>query len=239
MIVDIFIPCFVDQFFPDTGFNMVKLLKKAGCSVNYNTEQTCCGQVAYNAGYWDECKEVGEKFIKEFPSDRYIVSPSASCVGMIENHYPEIFFNTALHNEYKQVQRNINEFTYFVVNVLKYTNFNSSFKAKITYLDTCCALRECGIKDEPRTLLKNVQGLEIIEMEDSDTCCGFGGIFAIKHEPVSIEMAKLKVEKALATGAEYIVSGDLSCLMHLEGYIQKNKIPIRTMHICDVLAQGL
>ena len=117
MIVDIFIPCFIDQLYPQTGFNMVKVLERAGCDVNYNPEQTCCGQPAFNAGYWDEAKKVGEKFIKEFNNDRYIVSPSASCVGMIKNYYPEMFHNAVLHNEYKQIAKNIHEFSSFLVNV--------------------------------------------------------------------------------------------------------------------------
>jgi L-lactate dehydrogenase complex protein LldE len=125
MVVDIFIPCFVDQLYPNTAMNMVKVLEKVGCDVNYNPEQTCCGQPAFNAGYWDDAKKVGEKFIKEFQNDRYIIAPSASCVGMIKNYYPELFHNSALHNEYKQLAKNIFEFSDFLVNVLKITDVTS------------------------------------------------------------------------------------------------------------------
>jgi L-lactate dehydrogenase complex protein LldE len=238
MLVDIFIPCYIDQMYPQTGINMVKLLEKADCKVNYNTEQTCCGQVAFNAGFWDECKEVGEKFINEFQADRYIVSPSSSCVGMVKNHYPELFFNTALHNENKQIQRNMYEFTQFVVSILKHTQFGASLNAKAVFMDTCCSLRECKAVTEPRQLLANVIGLELFELKNPQTCCGFGGIFSVKNEAISVAMAKEKIEDVLSTGAEIIISTDTSCLMHLQGYITKNNIPLKTMHICDVLASG-
>ena len=122
MIVDIFIPCFIDQFKPEIGFNMIKVLEKVGCSINYNVEQTCCGQPAYHSGNWNECKEVGEKFIKELLNDRYIVSPSDSCAGFVKKQYSELFHNTVLHNEYKEVQKKMFELTDFLVNILKITN---------------------------------------------------------------------------------------------------------------------
>ncbi|MFA6923118.1 MAG: (Fe-S)-binding protein [Bacteroidales bacterium] len=239
MTVDIFVPCFIDQIYPQTAFNMVKILEKLGIEVNYNPEQTCCGQVAFNSGYWDETKKIGEKFIKEFANSKYIVAPSASCVGMVKNYYPELFHNTALHNEYKQIQKNIYEITDFIVNVLNVTDLGSEFYATVTYHDSCAALREYGIKMQPRTLLGKIKGLKLIEMEESETCCGFGGTFSVKNEPISTAMAQQKIENAIKTGAEYIVSTEASCLMHLESYIKKNKLPIRTIHVIDILASGL
>jgi L-lactate dehydrogenase complex protein LldE len=239
MEVDLFIPCFIDQLYPETGFNMVKILEKAGVKVHYNTKQTCCGQMAFNSGFWDEAKKLGEKFIEDFSSSRPIVGPSASCIGYVKNNYNELFYNTAFHNEYKQLQKNIFEITDFLVNVVKVTNFGSVFEHKITYHDSCAALREYKLNDEPRTLLKNVKGLELVEMEDTHTCCGFGGTFAVKFEPISTAMAEQKVHHALETGAEYIVSTDLSCLMHQYGYIKKHKLPLKVAHIVDVLASGL
>ena len=239
MEVDIFIPCFIDQIYPQTGFNMVKVLEKAGVKVHYNTEQTCCGQFAFNGGYWDEAKKLGVKLIKDFDNNRPVVGPSASCIGYIRNYFDELFHNTAYHNEYKQLQRNIFEITDFLVNVIKVTDFGSVFEHKVTYHDSCAAMREYGLKDEPRTLLKNVKGLELIEMADTDTCCGFGGTFAVKFEPISAAMAEQKVEHALDTGAEYIVSTDSSCLMHQLGYIKKHKLPLKVAHVMDVLASGI
>jgi L-lactate dehydrogenase complex protein LldE len=155
---------------------------------------------------------------------------------MVRNYYPEMFHNTALHNECKQLQRNIFEFTDFLVNVLKVKDVGASFKGKVTYHDACAALREYGIKDEPRSLLKNVHGLELIEMKNTDVCCGFGGTFSVKHEAISTAMGEQKVQNALDTGAEYIVSTEASCLLHLEGYIKKHNLPIKTLHIADILA---
>jgi L-lactate dehydrogenase complex protein LldE len=141
-----------------------------------------------------------------------------------------------LHLEYRQLQKNIIEFTDFMVNTLKKTDLNATFEHKVTFHDSCASLREYGLKDEPRTLLANVKGLELVEMKERDVCCGFGGTFSVKNEPISTAMAQQKVENALETGAEYIISTDSSCLMHLDGYIRKHDLPIKTIHIIDVLA---
>ncbi len=238
MLIDLFIPCFVDQIYPDTAFNMIKVLERLGCAVNYNPNQTCCGQPAFNAGFWDQCKEVGEKFIRDFSNDRYIVAPSASCVGMVKNYYPELFHNTALHNEYKQIQKNMYEFSDFVVNVLNVTDVGAKLDGVATYHDACSALRECKIKTEPRTLLSKVKGLQLKEMEDVEVCCGFGGTFSVKFESIAVGMAEQKIKHAEATQAEYIISTDLSCLMHLDGYMKKQNKTMKAMHIADVLASG-
>ncbi|MBI9034385.1 MAG: (Fe-S)-binding protein [Bacteroidales bacterium] len=239
MTVDIFIPCFIDQFFPETGFNMIKVLEKLGCKVNYNDKQGCCGQMAFNSGYWDEAKELGEKFIKDFPYERPVIGPSASCVGMVKKNYSKLFHNSSSYNDCKRLQSNIFEFTDFIVNHLKVENVGSKFVGKVTYHHSCAAQREYGLKDEPIRLLKNIEGLELIEMKNTDVCCGFGGTFSVKHEAISTAMAEQKVHHALETGAEYIVSTDSSCLMHQKGYIQKHKLPIKVLHIADVLATGL
>ena len=236
MNVDIFIPCFIDQIYPQTAVNMVKVLEKCGCEVNYNPEQTCCGQPAFNAGFWDEAKEVGEKFIGEFSNSTCIVTPSASCAGMVRNYYSELFHNTSLHSDYKRIRKNMYEFTDFLVNVLKVKDVGASLEGVATYHDSCSALREYGIKKEPRILLENVKGLKLTEMNDVETCCGFGGTFAAKFEPIAVGMVEQKVENALAAKADYIVSTDLSCLMHIDSYVKKNNIPLKIMHIADVLA---
>ncbi|MEP6748520.1 MAG: (Fe-S)-binding protein [Bacteroidota bacterium] len=236
MNVQLFIPCFVDQLYPQTAFNMVKVLEKAGCTVSYNTNQTCCGQPAFNAGFQDEAKAVCGKFIKDFSGADYIVAPSASCVGFVRNYYPQLFDNSSLHNDVKDLQKRTFEFSDFLVNILQVEDVGAVLNGKATYHDSCAALRECKIKQEPRKLLSHVKGLELIEMNDVETCCGFGGTFAVKFEAISISMADQKVNNALATGAEYIISTDLSCLMHIDGYIRHKGIPVKTMHIADVLA---
>ena len=238
MNVELFIPCFVDQLYPETAFNTIRVLEKAGCTVTYNAQQTCCGQPAYNAGYWNDAKEVGNKFLSDFPDDKYIVAPSASCVGMIKNGYNDLFTNTVVHNKCRSIQSNIFELSDFLVNVLKKTYFGAELEGRAVYHDSCSGLRECGIKEEPRLLLSKVHGLEMVEMADTETCCGFGGTFAVKFDAISSAMAEQKINHALAQNAEYIISTDQSCLLHLQGFIDKNSIPLKTMHVADVLANG-
>jgi L-lactate dehydrogenase complex protein LldE len=217
---------------------MVRILEKAGCTVHYNADQTCCGQPAFNAGFQADAKEVCLKFLKDFSGTDYIVSPSASCTGFVRNYYPGLFIDSSFNKEVKAVGKRIYEFSDFLVNVLKLENFNASLTGKATYHDSCSALRECKIKTEPRKLLSHVKGLELIEMADVETCCGFGGSFAVKFESISLAMADQKVNHALKTGAKYLISTDLSCLMHLDGYIRHKGLPLKTLHIADVLSSG-
>jgi L-lactate dehydrogenase complex protein LldE len=238
MNVQLFIPCFVDQLYPQTAMNMVKVLKKLGCTVTYNTNQTCCGQPAFNAGFHNECKEVASKFLKDFSGTDYVIAPSASCTGFVRNYYGKIFDNSSVHNEVKELQKRSYEFSEFLVDVLQIETVGAKLEGKATYHDSCAALRECKIKEAPRKLLNKVEGLELVEMNDVETCCGFGGTFAVKFEAISIAMADQKVNNAIATGAQYMISTDLSCLMHLQGYIKQKGYGIRTLHIADVLANG-
>lgn len=238
MKIELFVPCFVDQLYPETAFNTIKLLEKAGCEVFYNSAQTCCGQPAYNAGYWEQAKETGTKFLNDFSETDYIVAPSASCVGMVKNGFSDLFTNTIVHNKCRNIQSNILELSDFLVNVLKRDYFGAELDGKAVYHDSCSGLRECKIKAEPRQLLSKVHGLEMVEMKDTDMCCGFGGTFSVKFDAISSAMAEQKVNNALEQGAEYVISTDLSCLMHLQGYIDKNNIPLKTMHLADVLANG-
>lgn len=215
---------------------MIKVLERAGCTVSYNSSQTCCGQPAFNAGFWDEAKPVCSKFLKDFAGSDCIVSPSASCVGFVRNYYDKLFDNSSLHHEVTDIGKRIFEFSEFMINILKVDDVGAELNVKATYHDSCAGLRECRIKEEPRRLLSKVKGLSIAEMKDVETCCGFGGTFAVKFEAISIAMGEQKVEHALATGADYIISTDLSCLMHLQGYIDHKNYKLKTMHIADVLA---
>ena len=238
MKIELFIPCFIDQLYPETAFNTIKVLEKAGCTVNYNTKQTCCGQPAYNAGYWEQAKVIGNKFLDDFSGSDYIVAPSASCVGMVKNGFNDLFTNTTVHNKCRSMQGHIFELSDFLINVLHKDYFGAELEGRAVYHDSCSALRECKIKEEPRQLLSKVHGLEMVEMKDTDMCCGFGGTFAVKFDAISSAMAEQKINNALEMEADFIISTDLSCLMHLDGYIKKNNIPIKTMHIADVLANG-
>jgi L-lactate dehydrogenase complex protein LldE len=237
MTVDLFIPCFIDQMFPQTGWNVVKTLEQAGVEVNYNPSQTCCGQPAYNSGYWSHAKKMADKFILDFPNDRPIVVPSASCAGYIRNHYAKILEkDPSKLAEVERLKRNVVEYTDFLVNHLEHSQFQAAFPHKVTYHDACSALREYGLKEEPRLLLSQVKGLELIEMKENTTCCGFGGTFMVKFTPISTAMVEQKVQFALETGAAYIVSTEASCLININSYIEKQKLPIKTLHIADILA---
>ncbi|MEO8822981.1 MAG: (Fe-S)-binding protein [Ginsengibacter sp.] len=238
MKVQIFVPCFVDQLYAETALNMVKVLEKACCDVEYNTNQTCCGQPAFNAGFGEEAKTVAGKFIKDFDTPDYIVAPSASCVGFVRNYYARLFENSSQHNLVKNLTERLFEFTEFLTEILGIENYGAELNVKATYHDSCAALRECKIKESPRRLLAKVKGLEIVEMDDTETCCGFGGTFAVKYPDISLAMADQKIGNVLKTGATHIISTDLSCLMHLQGIITKRSIPLTTLHIADVLASG-
>lgn len=232
MRVQLFIPCFVDQLYPDTAWNMVRILEKCGCTVHYNPEQTCCGQPAFNAGYWDECASVAAKFAGDFDTGDYIVAPGGSCTGFVRNYFDK------LQNGLHPVQKQLFEFTEFLTKVLGIKDVGAELQGRAVYHDACGALRECGIKDAPRELLQHVKGLELSETDDCEVCCGFGGTFAVKFESISAAMAEQKVINAVAVGANYIISTDLSCLMQLEGYIRRNNHALKTLHIVDVLASG-
>jgi L-lactate dehydrogenase complex protein LldE len=238
MKIQLFIPCFVDQLYPSTAFNMVKVLEKVGCTVAYNTNQTCCGQPAFNAGFCNESKAVAEKFLKDFENTDYVVAPSASCVGFIRNYYPTLFEDDVTLQKIKSLGERTFEFSEFLTNVLKIENIGASLNAKATYHDSCAALRECKIKEGPRKLLSNVRGLELIEMKDVETCCGFGGTFSVKFDGISVAMADQKVTNALATGAQCIISTDCSCMMQISGVIKNKNLPLQVMHLADVLATG-
>ena len=239
MEVDLFIPCFIDQLYPETAFNTIKLLEKAGVKVHYNPSQTCCGQVSFNSGHWDETRTLARKFFKDFPNDRPIVSPGASCTAFVKNYYPKIFDKKS--EEYKEVERlrkNMFEITDFLINKLDFVDFGAEFPYKVTYHDACSALREYGIKKEPRKLLSKVKGLELIEMENAEVCCGFGGTFSAKFTGISSAMTEQKVEGALKTGADFITSTEGSCLMNIGAYIRRQHKEIDVIHIVDILASG-
>ena len=239
MTVDLFVSCVIDQFYPMTAMNTLKLLKAAGVEVEYNPEQTCCGKFAFNSGFVDETRSLAEKFLRDFPNNRPIVGISASCVGFIKTRYKEIFHNSSHHLECNRLVGNIYEITDFLVNKLHKDYFEAVFHHKAAYLDSCSALRELGLKDEARQLLSKVNGLELVELKHPEICCGMGkGLFAVQHEAVSSSLADQKLHEAIEAGAEYLITNDMSCLMHLDSYAKKQELPIEVIHIVDVLTSG-
>lgn len=239
MKVEVFIPCFIDQLFPETGFNLIKLLEHVGCEVHYNPEQTCCGQPSYNGGYLQETAQLAKKFIADFAGESIIVSPGSSCTGFIRNHYPSLFTTEEEKQQAQALGTRIYDICDFLVNVLKITNIGAAFREKVTLHESCSALREYKLIDEPIQLLNAVEGLELIELPDAKTCCGFGGTFSAKQPDISSAMVEQKVHNALSTGVSYITSTEASCLMNIAGYIKKHKLPLKTIHIVDILAHNL
>lgn len=234
MNVSLFIPCFVDQLFPQTAVNVKSLLENYGCTVRYNPDQTCCGQPAFNAGHWKTCAPVARKFMHDLAGTEYIVGVGGSCTGFVRNYYVKLFPEDA--KKVRPFALRFFEFTEFLTEVLNISDTGAAFAATAVYHDACGALRECRIKAAPRKLLAHVKGLSLLDAPDSETCCGFGGTFAVKFEPVSIGMGEQKVLNAVKAGADCIISTDWSCLMHLQGYIHRNNIPLKVYHIADVLA---
>ncbi len=237
MNVEVFIPCCVDQFTPQTGVNLIKLLEQLGHKVVYNTSQTCCGRLLYDNGNWEEAKEIGEKFINDFGIRNYIVGCSTSCISYVKNNMSKLFFNTSNHNIYKSVSDKILDITEFLVCTTQTLDVGAYFPHKVSIHYNCHSLNEYNVVEETKLLLQNVKGLEIVSANTNNFCCGYGGMFTLFNEPVSMALAQKKIEQVLSEGAEYIVSSDQSCLLHLESYINKNKIDLKTIHLVDLLSQ--
>ncbi len=236
MKVNLFVPCFIDQFYPEVAQATVKILNKVGVEIIYDRRQTCCGQPAFNSGYWKETLRAARHFLDVFDNGLPVVAPSASCTGFIRRNYHKLSDDSLYQQRVTDLKKRIFELTDFLVNHLGITDLGAEFNARVTYHDACTALREYGIKEEPRKLLANVRGLELVEMDRADQCCGFGGTFAAKFQPISVAMVQQKVESALKTGAQYIVSTEASCFLNIGGYIKKQGLPIQTIHIAEILA---
>jgi len=239
MKVSLFIPCLTDQFFPQVGINLYKVLKKAGAEVDYPTEQTCCGQPAFNSGYHAEAIELAQRFLKVFRNSQYIVAPSGSCTSMVKMFYPEILEDPGLHELLHDITTKTYEFSDFLVNVMGVKDLGVHFPHKVTYHDACHLLRELKVKEAPRDLMRHVRGLELIEMEESESCCGFGGTFSVKYPEISTAMAEDKAATIVRTGAEFVVANDSSCLMQIGGYLSRNGFAAKPIHLADLLGKNL
>jgi L-lactate dehydrogenase complex protein LldE len=239
MKISLFIPCLVDQFFPTVGVNLVKILKKVGVSVDYPMDQTCCGQPAFNSGYHEEAIELAQRFLQVFRGAEYIVSPSGSCTTMVKVFYPEILHDRSLHEALEEVTSKIYEFSDFLVNVLGVRDLGARFPHIVTYHDACHLLRELKVKEAPRELIRHVRDIKFVEMENSETCCGFGGTFSVKFPEISTAMAEDKANAIAQCGAEYVVANDSSCLMQITGYLSRNHIPVKPLHLAELLGRNM
>ena len=235
MRVTLFIPCFVDLMFPQVGISMVNILERLGHSVECPEKLACCGQPAFNSGYWPEARSVAVKVLDELREAEVVVIASGSCGAMLKVFYSELFAGTEHAETAKVLATKCYEFSDFLVSKLGVTELGSRFPAKVTFHDGCHGLRELRNKKPPRQLLAKVRDLELIEMTDVETCCGFGGTFAAKFPMISTAMGDVKCAAALETGAEYIVSNDSSCLMHLQGLLDRQGKKLKTLHLAQVL----
>lgn len=235
--VALFITCLGDQFFPQVGACVVKILRRLDVEVTFNPAQTCCGQPAFNTGYRQEAKEVAARVLGLFDDADYVVAPSGSCTSMVRVFYQELFAgDPGLLKKWERLRDRFYEFSEFLVGVMKVEDLGAHFPHRVTYHDSCHLLRELGIAEPPRKLLHQVRGIELVEMADDQLCCGFGGTFAVKFPEVSVAMGEDKLRAVNQAGAEYLVASDSGCLMHLAGLIHRQGLPLKTLHLAEVLA---
>jgi L-lactate dehydrogenase complex protein LldE len=241
MRVGLFVTCLVDMMRPRIGFAALKLLESAGCEVVVPAAQTCCGQPGYNSGDRNSALALARKVLAEFESCDYVVAPSGSCAGMIRTHYPDVFADQPAELErVKRLCAKTFELTDFLLNVAKLGHVAARFDGTVTYHDSCSGLREMGVKAQPRALLAKVAGLRLVEMNEPETCCGFGGTFALKFGDISTRIADNKCANALATGADAIVLGDLGCMLNIEGRLRRRgDTKTQVLHVAEVLAGQL
>lgn len=233
MRVSLFITCLSDMFFPNTGEAIVRLLKRHGVKVDFPEEQTCCGQPAFNGGFRDEARTMAQQWVKAFRNSEYVVTPSGSCAAMVRMYYRELL------PESKEIAARTFEFSEFMVDILKVEDVGATFKTRAAYHHSCHMSRELGIFHQPLSLLRNVQGLDLVEVPRQDLCCGFGGSFSVKMPEISEAMVCDKVAAVASTNAEILVGSDSSCIMNIGGRMNREGRPIRVMHLAELLWEGV
>jgi L-lactate dehydrogenase complex protein LldE len=238
MNVSVFITCLVDQFFPEVGMSMVSVLRGLGAQVDFPPEQTCCGQPAFNSGFKTEARDLAKRFIAIFEDCEYIVAPSGSCTSMVRVFYKELFHDDPdWKKRAESIATRTYEFSEFVVNVLGVEDVGAVYQGKVALHQSCHLLRELNVRTEPRRLLDAVKGIELVELERADACCGFGGLFSIKYPEISGGILQDKIECVEKSGADVIVASDAGCLMQIAGGLSRQGIATRTMHIAELLAK--
>lgn len=243
----LFVTCIIDQIYPEVGLSTVNVLKRLGVEVDFPSGQTCCGQPAFNSGFWRDAMPLARRTIDVLQSDRYIVVPSGSCASMIRVFYAELFHDQPeMQTRISSLASRTFELSEFIVDVLGITDLNPYMEEeptnparKITYHEGCHLRRELGALTQPRTLLDSLPGVELVEMEQSEVCCGFGGTFSVKYPEISGAMLTDKIDNAAATGADGVTACDSSCLMHIGGGIEKRGIPIEPLHLATLIDEQL
>jgi len=236
--VSLFVTCLVDQLWPSVGTSAVEVLRRAGCEVVFDERQTCCGQPAFNTGYRGEARRLAERFIEIFEDGRAdaVVSPSGSCTAMV-HHFRELFSDDdAWRARARRLAERTHEFGSFLVNVLGVEDLGASFRGRVTWHDACHGLRDLGVREEPRRLLRRVRGAEFVEMANADACCGFGGTFSVKYPEISVAILDNKIAAIEQAGVRAVVSADASCLMQIGGRLARRNSEVRAMHLAELLA---
>lgn len=235
--VGLFVTCLVDLHRPSVGFAAIRLLEQAGCKVEVPTSQSCCGQPAFNSGDDNSSRDIAKNVINTFADFDYVVAPSGSCAGMIIEHYPELFKDDAQWREKAAcLVARCHELLSFLVDVRGMVNFDAAFHERVTYHDSCSGMRELSVKQQPRKLMDNVEGLQLTEMEDTDVCCGFGGTFCVKYPDISERMVSDKVALARQSNTDVLLGGDMGCLLNISGRMSRLQEPMRVYHVAEVLA---
>lgn len=238
MRVSLFVTCLVDQLWPAVGTSAVEVLRRAGCEVVFDERQTCCGQPAFNTGYRADARRLARRFIEVFEDGGadYVVCPSGSCTAMA-HHFHELFADDEpWRRRAEALAARTHEFGGFLLNVLKVEDVGASFKGRLTWHDACHGLRDLGLREEPRKLLRGVRGAEFVELANADSCCGFGGTFSVKYPEISVAILDNKIDAIERAGVRAVVSGDASCLMQIGGRLTRNNSTVRTMHLAELLA---
>lgn len=231
------ITCLGDIFFPEVGVSIVRLLRRLGVTVDFPTGQTCCGLPLFNSGYHEEAARVARRTIPLFTDSQYVVVPSGSCAWMVKKEYPGLFKDEpALQAQAESLAGRTYELSQFLVNVLKVTVLDSSFKGKVAYHDSCHLLRGLGESESPRVLLRNAKGIELVELPGADECCGFGGSFSVRLPEVSASILDRKLRHVEATGADCLVACDAGCLMQLGGGLARKGSRVRAVHLAQLMA---
>ncbi len=241
--VGLFIPCYVDQLYPDVAFATAEVLERFGCTVEFPPEQTCCGQPMANTGCVEDARPLAEMFLRVFERFEYVVAPSGSCVAMVRAHYEEFFHGS---EQYLKVRGRLFELTEFLVDVLKVAPITDKFPYRVGLHQSCHGLRELRLGSssevvgpkfsKAKELLENLEGIQLVDLQRADECCGFGGTFAVNEEAVSCMMGLDRIHDHEQAGAEVLTANDMSCLMHLQGLISRKKKPLKVMHIAQILA---
>ncbi len=235
--ITLFVPCFVDPLLPQVALDMVKVLRRVGYEVVYPEEQTCCGQPAFNAGFWSEARPIAERFVALFRHADTVVCPSGSCTAMVRCFYPELLKSSSLRDDALALGKRVFEFSEFLVDIAGRLDVGAWFPHRVTYHDSCHLLRELHVSRQPRELLRHVSALELIDLPYAEECCGFGGVFSMKFPEISGAMGDVKATNVESSGADYVTACDPSCLMHIEGVLRRKGARARTIHLASILAQ--